>query len=227
MAVLSCNASSFAPIASMGQIRRIASTNNRPQSTLAIARVPFSSSGCIRLSGMREIQAVPAWRQHRFESHCIPSASDGDISIAKSTTESPYEEHQDVAGSAMTVVTGFYEAINRKDMNALSDLVADGCTFPEAFEGRKPVLQFMKDLMDAMGKGMVFVIDGINEGDAFTVEVMWHLKLEGKPFPFTKGCSVFQCEKQGERLLIRDVKDFIESLVGGLDLVSNSLRQLP
>eukprot|EP01018_Ginkgo_biloba_P020878 Gb_41142 [translate_table: standard] len=323
MAVLSCNTSSSAPIASMGQIRRIASTNNRPQNTLAIARVPLFSSVCIRLSGMREIQAVPAWRRHRFESHCITSASDGDSSKSESTpaldgessipettpasdgessiaestpasdgdssiakskpaidgdssiaesmpnfddsvaksnetmiiitpnpgdmsiTESkPASErdisivnpsvvtgYQDVAGFAMTVVTGFYEAINRKDMNALSDLIADGCilndlSFPKAFEGKQPVLQFMKDLMDAMGKGMVFVIDGMSEGDAFTVGVMWHLEWKGKPFPFTRGCSFFQCEKQGRRLLIRGVQDFIESPVKPGELVLRLLGSI-
>eukprot|EP01018_Ginkgo_biloba_P020877 Gb_41143 [translate_table: standard] len=112
--------------------------------------------------------------------------SERDISIVNPSVVTGY---QDVAGSAMTVVTGFYEAINRKDMNVLSDLIADGCilndlSFPKAFEGR----QFMKDFMDAMGKGMVFVIDGMREGDAFIVGVMWHLGRQVLPGP-----SVCQC----------------------------------
>ncbi|KAH9326691.1 hypothetical protein KI387_006869, partial [Taxus chinensis] len=33
---------------------------------------------------------------------------------------------------------------------------------------------------------------------------------EGRPLAFTRGCSFYHCEKQGERLLIRHVQDFIE-----------------
>ncbi|XP_056692581.1 uncharacterized protein [Spinacia oleracea] len=37
-----------------------------------------------------------------------------------------------------------------------------------------------------------FVIDAISEEDSSAVGVTWHLEWNGRPFPFSKGCSFYQ-----------------------------------
>jgi len=140
------------------------------------------------------------------------------------------EQHPEVV-SAMPVVTEFFVAINKKDVDALSDIISDKCIFhdlcfPKAFEGKQAVLQYAKDLMEAMGKGMLFVIDGTSEGDDLTVSVLWHLEWEGHIFPFTKGCCLFNCERKGDRLFIRHVHDFLESPIKLGELILRLLKTI-
>ncbi|KAH9305873.1 hypothetical protein KI387_010277, partial [Taxus chinensis] len=129
---------------------------------------------------------------------------------------SSFESIQDESSSAAAIVDSLYAAINRKDVDLLSSLLSEGCTlncmlFFQPFEGKQAVVGLMRDLMEAMAPGMLFVIDDTIEGNSHKVIVMWHLEWNQIKLPFSKGCSFYICKSYQGILLISDTQVFTES----------------
>ncbi|KAF3447411.1 hypothetical protein FNV43_RR12597 [Rhamnella rubrinervis] len=125
---------------------------------------------------------------------------------------SPAKEDDDgdeaMVDSAADVVRKFYGGINAHDLTSVEDLIADRCVyedlvFPRPFVGRKDILQFFRTFTDSVGMDLQFVIDNLSTEDSSRVGVTWHLEWNGKPFPFSKGCSFYQLEVvNGKRQII-------------------------
>ncbi|CAL2235940.1 unnamed protein product [Prunus armeniaca] len=103
------------------------------------------------------------------------------------------------AESGADIVRKFYGGINVQDLASVEELIAEKCVyedlvFPRPFVGRKDILQFFKKFNDSVGKDLQFVIDDISTEDSAAVGVTWHLEWNGKPFPFSKGCSFYRLE---------------------------------
>ncbi|CAL2235939.1 unnamed protein product [Prunus armeniaca] len=112
------------------------------------------------------------------------------------------------AESGADIVRKFYGGINVQDLASVEELIAEKCVyedlvFPRPFVGRKDILQFFKKFNDSVGKDLQFVIDDISTEDSAAVGVTWHLEWNGKPFPFSKGCSFYRLEVvNGKRQII-------------------------
>lgn len=91
-------------------------------------------------------------------------------------------------------------------------------------------MQFLEQLTACMGQNVKFTIGPVCEGDELAAGVKWHLGItlllfhlvvvcqnnnssltkifcdmlewKKKQIPFTRGCSFFECSKQGERIII-------------------------
>ncbi|XP_057856815.2 uncharacterized protein LOC131066126 isoform X2 [Cryptomeria japonica] len=181
--------------------------SSKPKHSLSISRIRVP---CRAVISAPQVTAFPP-TGHGFKSLCVTPASEG----AYPQVEPPPHEEEADEITAIPTVMKFYQGLNRKDVKAVTELLAENCVlndsqFPGTFEGKKMVLKFVKDLVEAMGNDILFVVEEVSEGDDLNVAVIWHLECEGKALPFTKGCSFYHCEKQGERMVIRSMQDFME-----------------
>ncbi|XP_030474929.1 uncharacterized protein LOC115692269 [Syzygium oleosum] len=118
-----------------------------------------------------------------------------------------------------------YECINEKNFKALDEIISEDCcfedfSFPTPFKGKKEVLLFFAQLTSSMGKNVKFNPKHISD-DEETAWVNWHLEWRGNEIPFTRGCSFYECSKDGERLVLRKAQVFVESPIkpGGIVLI--------
>ncbi|KAK2647386.1 hypothetical protein Ddye_014875 [Dipteronia dyeriana] len=131
---------------------------------------------------------------------------------------------------ATDVVRNFYEGINRRDLAAVEDLIAEKCVYEDLifsgpFVGRQAILDFFKKFIDSIIVDLQFVIDDISTEDSSAVGVTWHLEWKGRPFPLSKGCSFYRLEVvHGNRQIIYG-RDSVEPAIkpGETALVSFSL----
>ncbi|CAL2235938.1 unnamed protein product [Prunus armeniaca] len=133
------------------------------------------------------------------------------------------------AESGADIVRKFYGGINVQDLASVEELIAEKCVyedlvFPRPFVGRKDILQFFKKFNDSVGKDLQFVIDDISTEDSAAVGVTWHLEWNGKPFPFSKGCSFYRLEVvNGKRQIIYG-RDSVEPAIKPGDTVLVAIR---
>ncbi|CAL8997694.1 unnamed protein product [Prunus brigantina] len=131
--------------------------------------------------------------------------------------------------SGADIVRKFYGGINVQDLASVEELIAEKCVyedlvFPRPFVGRKDILQFFKKFNDSVGKDLQFVIDDISTEDSTAVGVTWHLEWNGKPFPFSKGCSFYRLEVvNGKRQIIYG-RDSVEPTIKPGDTVLVAIR---
>nr|GEW64610.1 hypothetical protein [Tanacetum cinerariifolium] len=96
--------------------------------------------------------------------------------------------------SASDVVTSFYDGINSRDLSRVVDLIAEDCVyedlvFPKPIVGRKAILEFFEKFI-------------------YTIRV-----LNGKPFPFSKGCSFYRLQVFNRKRKIVYGRDIVEPAV--------------
>ncbi|MCL7031786.1 hypothetical protein MKW94_018199 [Papaver nudicaule] len=125
------------------------------------------------------------------------------------------EEEKGSVSSASDIVRNFYDGINRHDLASVEDLIAENCVyedlvFPQPFVGRKAILDFFKKFTDSISKDLQFVIDDISNEDSLAIGVTWHLAWNGKPFPFSKGCSFYRLEVVNGKKQIIYGRDSVE-----------------
>ncbi|XP_072962289.1 uncharacterized protein [Typha angustifolia] len=65
-----------------------------------------------------------------------------------------------------------------------------------------PLLDARK-FTESMSTDLQFVIDDISNEDTLAIGVTWHLEWQGRPFPFSKGCSFYRLEiLDGKRQIV-------------------------
>ncbi|XP_073051133.1 uncharacterized protein [Primulina eburnea] len=72
------------------------------------------------------------------------------------------------------------------------------------------VLHFLEQIISCMGQNMQFNIDHICEGNDSTAAVSWHLDWDNIQVPLTRGCSYYSLSADGDKLVIKKVRVFIE-----------------
>ncbi|ONK72932.1 uncharacterized protein A4U43_C04F25080 [Asparagus officinalis] len=113
------------------------------------------------------------------------------------------------------VADDFYSSLNKKNRYRLHELIADDCIFQDMafskpFKG-KEVHHFLRNLTEAMGKDVKFVVDRVYEGDGLSIAVLWHLEWQKKRIPFATGCSFYDCIKEKEKFSIKKATVYFES----------------
>lgn len=104
-------------------------------------------------------------------------------------------------GQAASGVRRYFEAWNRRDMDAAVALFAEECEYddtqyPGAFTGKKALRAHLIKVADALPTSFAFCIDDIADGGD-TVGVRWHVENNGQPLPFTRGCSLYKTDAAG------------------------------
>eukprot|EP00897_Mesotaenium_endlicherianum_P004093 jgi/Mesen1/3711/ME000202S02799 len=82
-------------------------------------------------------------------------------------------------GVAADVVTAFYDAINRRDIEGALMYIAEDCIYEDMiyskpFTGREAIKSFFTKVLNLVPEDFVFVIDDISPGDTVAVGMVWH-----------------------------------------------------
>ncbi|XP_057954180.1 uncharacterized protein LOC131148485 isoform X6 [Malania oleifera] len=88
------------------------------------------------------------------------------------------------------------------------------------------ILEFFKKFIDSISTDLQFVIDDISDEDSLAIGVTWHLEWQGKPFPFSKGCSFYRLEiSNGKRQIVYG-RDSVEPSVKPGDTTLIAIRAI-
>ncbi|KAJ7949769.1 Nuclear transport factor 2 (NTF2) family protein [Quillaja saponaria] len=75
------------------------------------------------------------------------------------------------------------------------------------------VYYFFKKFNNSIITDLQFFIDDLSTEDSSTVGVIWHLEWKGKPFPFSKGCSLYWLEVVNGKRQIVYGRDSVEPAI--------------
>ncbi len=110
-----------------------------------------------------------------------------------------------------SVIQSMYEAINRRDIPAAMDLIDDDCiyedlNFSQPFLGKDAVRELFEESCQGIPDDLRFVIDELTQGEQNAFGVLWHVELDGIPFPNGRGVSFYRLsEKTGKLVFARDL----------------------
>lgn len=101
-------------------------------------------------------------------------------------------------GPAVVAIREYFGAWNRRDMDAACECFADECVYDDtqyngAFSGKAALKQHLLRVADALPPTFQFCIDEVADGGS-TVGVQWHVENDGRPLPFTRGCSMYKAD---------------------------------
>lgn len=109
------------------------------------------------------------------------------------------------------MIESLYQAINRRDISAALDCIDDECiyedlNFPQPFRGKAAVQQLFEESFQGVPDDLLFVIDEITSTDPTSTGVLWHIELDGIPFPNGRGVSFYRLsETTGKLIFARDL----------------------
>ncbi|KAL8461588.1 hypothetical protein ACS0TY_032897 [Phlomoides rotata] len=139
-----------------------------------------------------------------------------DVAVACSGNDGPQarDEH-----GALEAVLKLYDAIKKKNVNELSDIIAEEClcvsNFVSAFQpflGKKQVLAFFSYLMKNLGNNLQFVVQQTVD-DGMVVAVSWKLEWNKAPLHLGKGFSLYTCHVYQGKVMIKNVEIFLEPIL--------------
>ncbi|WIA22631.1 hypothetical protein OEZ86_009610 [Tetradesmus obliquus] len=163
----------------------------------AAAYTPRNSSGSSSNSSRSNHQRHAA-RQQQLTAAAVPAGS-----------SAVTQQQQQLQGK--DVVIAFYDAYNKRDLAAISNLIADDISYhdlvyDEPHEGREGVMSWLKKIRRYAPDDLKFVIEDITDGDATKVGVKWHVECgDGVFFPFSRGCSFITLNSSCQIQTVRDV----------------------
>ena len=101
-------------------------------------------------------------------------------------------------GRAVASIRRYFAAWNVRDMDTACDCFAEDCVYDDtqyagAFTGKVALKNHLNRVADALPPTFQFCIDDIADGGD-TVGVQWHVENDGKPLPFTRGCSMYRAD---------------------------------
>mmetsp|Transcript_14205 Transcript_14205/g.30781 ORF Transcript_14205/g.30781 Transcript_14205/m.30781 type:complete len:484 (+) Transcript_14205:63-1514(+) len=113
--------------------------------------------------------------------------------------------------SAKDVIYQYYDAYNAGDIETVEKLLAEDCSYhdmiyEEPFRGRAEIAAYLRKVRGIVPSDLKFVIEDATEGDPYKVGIMWHVECgEGVVFPFSRGCSFYTLNQQGQIIQARDL----------------------
>eukprot|EP01025_Chloroclados_australasicus_P005986 TRINITY_DN11972_c0_g1_i2.p2 TRINITY_DN11972_c0_g1~~TRINITY_DN11972_c0_g1_i2.p2 ORF type:complete len:451 (+),score=53.54 TRINITY_DN11972_c0_g1_i2:91-1353(+) len=112
--------------------------------------------------------------------------------------------------SAKDVVINYYTAYNKRDFSKAVEYIADDCVYEDLiyeypFEGKEAIKEYFKKVAKLVPDDLKFEIEDIPEGDPRKVGVQWYTSIDGKFFPFSRGCSFYRTNDKGQIVFARDI----------------------
>ncbi|CAK8531304.1 unnamed protein product [Lathyrus sativus] len=120
---------------------------------------------------------------------------------------------------ALDAVMKLYSAFKNKNMQELSEILADECRFVcnffsffQAFQGKSQVLEFFSNMIRLFGDNIQIVVkpslhDGMNVG------VHWKFEWNTIHVPLGKGFSFHICQTYRGKAVIKNIEMFMEPLL--------------
>ncbi|KAL1560030.1 hypothetical protein AAHA92_10296 [Salvia divinorum] len=117
---------------------------------------------------------------------------------------------------ALEAVLKLYEAIKKKNVNQLSEIIAEECScFVSAFQpylGKKQVMDFFSSLMKYLGNNIEIVVQKTSD-EGMVIGVSWKLVWKKVPLHLGKGFSFYTCHVYHGKVMIRNVEMFLEPIL--------------
>ncbi|GLU07044.1 hypothetical protein SLE2022_240230 [Rubroshorea leprosula] len=131
--------------------------------------------------------------------------------------------------SVLNLTQEFYNAINAKDTKKLDQILSNDCTFQDLIfyipvGGKQSIINFLRQVMDAMGPNVHFVIDGSMKGENLTATINWHLEWKATELPFTYCHNSFECQLVDGKLFIRKITGVQEFPIKPGDFILKGLK---
>ncbi|CAL5183986.1 unnamed protein product [Lathyrus oleraceus] len=126
---------------------------------------------------------------------------------------------EDDDDEALDAVMKLYSAFKNKNMQELSEILADECrcvcnffSFFQAFQGKTQVLEFFSNMIRLFGDNIQIVVkptlhDGMNVG------VHWKFEWNTIHVPLGKGFSFHICQTYRGKAVIKNIEMFMEPLL--------------
>lgn len=76
--------------------------------------------------------------------------------------------------------------------------------YDRPFKGKETMKEYLIHVKGEI-PGLQFVVDDTTQNDPYNVGVMWHVELDGKSFPFSKGASFYKFNEEGKLIYGRDI----------------------
>ena len=136
------------------------------------------------------------------------------LTMASKILSNPRNNTVTLPSVGLTPPERYFDAWNRRDMDAAVDVFADDVTyddtvFPLPLSGKDALKKHLFTCADAFPDSFTFVVDDIANGGS-NIGVKWHVENNDKALPFTRGCSFYQMADNG---LIREGIDIVEPAV--------------
>ncbi|MEM1368745.1 MAG: nuclear transport factor 2 family protein [Cyanobacteria bacterium P01_H01_bin.15] len=109
------------------------------------------------------------------------------------------------------VIEGFYAAINQRNLPAAIALIDEDCiyedlNFSQPFQGKETIQALLTESCDGIPDDLLFIVDDITDGDSWAAGVLWHVELDGIPFPNGRGASFYRLsDATGKLVFARDI----------------------
>ena len=124
----------------------------------------------------------------------------------------------------------YFEAWNRRDMDAAVAVFADNCqyddtVFTNPLNGKDELKRHLDLCSNSLPSTFSFVIDDVADGGD-RLGVQWHVENAGEQMPFTRGCSFYSIDKTTG--LIQSGIDIVEPALlkmGGVKVFAKSLTE--
>lgn len=78
--------------------------------------------------------------------------------------------------------------------------------YDRPFKGKETMREYLEHVKGAI-PGLDFCVDETTEEDKYRVGVTWHVELNGKVFPFSRGASFYKFNKDGKLCYARDIAE--------------------
>eukprot|EP01024_Parvocaulis_polyphysoides_P028269 TRINITY_DN25577_c0_g1_i1.p1 TRINITY_DN25577_c0_g1~~TRINITY_DN25577_c0_g1_i1.p1 ORF type:complete len:263 (+),score=25.81 TRINITY_DN25577_c0_g1_i1:118-789(+) len=118
---------------------------------------------------------------------------------------------QDVAKTdAKDVVMKFYTAYNARNFDTVMECISEDCIYEDLiyeypFEGTQAIKQYFEKVAKVVPDDLQFEVEFITQGDPYRVGVQWYTSIDGRFFPFSRGCSFYRVNDEGKIISARDV----------------------
>ncbi|GKY99628.1 hypothetical protein MPSEU_000916900 [Mayamaea pseudoterrestris] len=131
--------------------------------------------------------------------------------------------------AALTPPEIYFEAWNRRDMEAAinlfsDDAVYDDTAFEAPFRGKEKLRNHLLLVAKAFPSSFAFIVDDLVSSKR-SVAVKWHVENNGQELPFTQGCSIYKLDKSNK---IENGIDFVTPgpvKPGGISLFIDSMKR--
>jgi hypothetical protein len=105
--------------------------------------------------------------------------------------------------SPYNTVKNYFDCWNNREMDAAIANFNEGCVYedtlyPNVFNGKEELKRHLYNVADSLPDSFKFVIDHYSEDKKTgNVGIQWHVENDGKPLPFTRGCSMYTVDSNG------------------------------
>eukprot|EP01023_Acetabularia_acetabulum_P026752 TRINITY_DN2536_c1_g1_i1.p1 TRINITY_DN2536_c1_g1~~TRINITY_DN2536_c1_g1_i1.p1 ORF type:complete len:419 (-),score=63.31 TRINITY_DN2536_c1_g1_i1:164-1420(-) len=108
------------------------------------------------------------------------------------------------------VVMKFYTAYNARQFDDVMECIANDCVYHDLiyeypFEGFQAIKEYFEKVARVVPDDLQFEVEYITQGDPYRVGVQWHTSIDGRFFPFSRGCSFYRVNDEGKIVSARDL----------------------